>query len=254
MRLEGAVAIVTGGGTGIGRAVSESLARAGARAVVVNYSRSREDAEAAAEALRELGCQGIPHQASVADEPAVLAMVAETVSRFGQLDVLVNNAGTTRFIPQPDLDALTDEIWDELISVNVKGTFYASRAAAPALKQARGAIVNVASIAGTRANGSSIVYGVSKAAVLQLTRNLALALAPEVRVNAVAPGLVATRWFRQAFGEEATTVQEERNAAGTPLGRVATAEHVAQAVMGLLASDHVTGETLIVDGGRHVIY
>jgi 3-oxoacyl-[acyl-carrier protein] reductase len=254
MQLGGAVAIVTGGGTGIGRAVSESLARAGARAVVVNYSRSEEDARATAGALAELGCEGVPHQASVADEAAVKAMVGDTVARFGRLDVLVNNAGTTRFIPQPDLDALTQEVWDEVLSVNLLGTFYCCRAAAPALKETRGAIVNVASIAGTRASGSSIVYGVSKAAVLQLTRNLAFALAPEVRVNAVAPGLVATRWFRVPFGDEAASAAEERNAAGTPLGRVATAEHVAQAVMGFLGADQVTGESVVVDGGRHVVY
>src|SRR5262245_4469816 len=183
MQLAGAVAIVTGGGTGIGRAVSESLARAGARAVVVNYSRSREDAEATAAALGELGCEGVPHQASVADEEAVRAMVADTVARFGRLDVLVNNAGTTRFIAHADLDALTAEVWETVLSVNLMGTFYCCRAAAPPLKAARGAIVNIASIAGIRASGSSVVYGVSKAAVLQLTRNLAVALAPEVRVN-----------------------------------------------------------------------
>jgi 3-oxoacyl-[acyl-carrier protein] reductase len=254
MQLGGTVAIVTGGGTGIGRAVSESLARAGARAVIVNYSRSQGDAEAAAAALDGLGCEGVPHRASVADDTAVRTMVKETVARFGRLDVLVNNAGTTRFIPPTDLDALTDEVWDEVLDVNLKGTFYCSRASAPALKRAGGAIVNVASIAGVRASGSSIVYGVSKAAVLQLTRNLALALAPEVRVNAVAPGMVSTRWFRTSLGDEIAASQEERVASGTPLGHVATADHVAQAVLALLAADHVSGETLIVDGGRHVTY
>jgi NAD(P)-dependent dehydrogenase (short-subunit alcohol dehydrogenase family) len=254
MQLEGAVAIVTGGGTGIGRATSECLARAGARAVVVNYSRSREDAEATGATLADLGCEGVPYRASVADEAAVRAMVDETVSRFGRLDVLVNNAGTTRFIPQPDLEALTEDVWDEVLGVNLKGPFYCARAAAAALKRARGAIVNVASIAGARATGSSIVYGVSKAALLQLTRHLAVALAPEVRVNAVAPGMVSTRWFRVPFGEEATASQEERVAAGAPLGAVPSAEHVAQAIMGFLGSDLVTGETLIVDGGRHVTY
>jgi 3-oxoacyl-[acyl-carrier protein] reductase len=254
MQLGGTVAIVTGGGTGIGRAVSEGLARAGARAVIVNYSRSQADAEAAAAALGELGCEGVPHRASVADDAAVRTMVEETLARFGRLDVLVNNAGTTRFIPQTDLDALTDEVWDELLDVNLKGTFHCSRAAAPALKRAGGAIVNVASIAGVRASGSSIAYGVSKAAVLQLTRNLALALAPEVRVNAVAPGMVSTRWFRTSLGDEIAASQEERIASGTPLGHVATADHVAQAVLALLAADHVSGETLVVDGGRHVTY
>jgi len=254
MNLAGAVAIVTGGGTGIGRAVSESLARAGAGAVVVNYSRSHDDAEATAAALKDLGCEGVPHRASVADQAEVRAMIDQTVSRFGRLDVLVNNAGTTRFIPHPDLDALTDEVWDEVLGVNLKGTFYCSRAAAPALRRARGAIVNIASVAAGRASGSSIVYGVSKAGVIQLTRNLAVALAPEVRVNAVAPGLVSTRWFRLAFGEDATSTQEERIASSTPLGRVATPEDVAQAVMGFLGSAMVSGESVIVDGGRHVTY
>jgi 3-oxoacyl-[acyl-carrier protein] reductase len=254
VQLRGAVAIVTGGGTGVGRAVSESLARAGAHAVVVNYSRSADEARTTAAALAELGCEGVPYQASVADEPAVKAMVADTLSRFGRLDVLVNNAGTTRFIPHADLDALTREVWDDVLSVNLLGTFYCCRAAGPALKETSGAIVNIASIAGSRASGSSVVYGVSKAAVLQLTRNLAVALAPEVRVNAVAPGLVATRWFRRPFGEEAAAAQEERVASGTPMARVATAEHVAQAVMGFLGSDLVSGETVVVDGGRHVTY
>ena len=254
MNLGGAVAIVTGGGTGIGRAVSSNLARAGARAVVVNYSRSKDDAEATAASLNALGCEGVAHQASVADDAQVKAMIDATVARFARLDVLVNNAGTTHFIAHADLEAVTDEVWDEIIGVNLKGTFYCSRAAAPALKKARGAIVNVASVAGTRAAGSSIPYGVSKAAVLQLTRNLAVALAPEVRVNAVAPGLVATRWFRRPFGEQSASEQEARIAAATPLQEVATAEHVAQAVMGFLGSDLVTGEFILVDGGKHLAY
>jgi 3-oxoacyl-[acyl-carrier protein] reductase len=254
MELVGAVAIVTGGGTGVGRAVCEGLARAGAAGIVVNYSRSGDDAVATAAALEQLGCEAVPHQASVADDAAVRAMVSAAVSRFGRLDVLVNNAGTTRFIAFPDLEALTDEVWDEILGVNLKGAFHCSRAAAPALRSARGAIVNVASIAGIRATGSSIVYGVSKAGLIQLTRGLAVALAPEVRVNAVAPGLVATRWFRQPFGEEAAAAQEERTAAATPLREVATADHVAQAVMGFLGSDLVTGECVVVDGGRHLTY
>jgi NAD(P)-dependent dehydrogenase (short-subunit alcohol dehydrogenase family) len=254
MNLAGTVAIITGGGTGIGKAVGQRLAEAGARAVVVNYSRSEEEAEAAAAALRGQGCEAVAVRANVARDDEVRAMVDGATERFGRLDVLVNNAGTTHFIPHPDLDALTEPVWDEILSVNLKGTFYCARAAAPALKAAKGAIVNIASVAGSRAAGSSIAYGVSKAAVLQLTRNLAIALAPDVRVNAVSPGLVATRWFRRPFGEERTRQQEDAVASTTPLQGVAQPEHVAQAVMGFLAADFVTGEAIVVDGGRYAAY
>ena len=181
-------------------------------------------------------------------------MVAGVVERLERLDVLVNNAGTTHFIPQRDLEALTDQVWDDILRVNLKGTFYCSRASAPHLRQAHGAIVNVTSIAGMRATGSSIAYGVSKAGVEQLTRNLALALAPEVRVNAVAPGQVATRWFRRPFGEQAADDLEQKRADSTPLRGVATPGHIAQAIMGLLAAEFVTGQTLVVDGGASINY
>ena len=253
MELEGAVAIVTGGGTGIGRAVCLDLARAGARAVVVNYSRSAEDAEVTAAEVARVGADGWAYQADVADDAAARRMVEETAARFGRLDVLVNNAGTTRHIPHAELERLTDDVWDEILRVNLRGAFHCSRAAGPELRKTRGAIINIASIAGWRAAGSSIPYGVSKAGLMQLTRSLAAVLAPEVRVNSIAPGLVSTRWFRQ-LDESAAEAQERRYAATAPLREVATPEHVAQAVMGLLAMDMVTGENLIVDGGFHVLY
>src|SRR2546423_6209449 len=130
----GRVAIVTGGGTGIGRATALRLARSGAKAVVVNYSRSAAEAESTAKELMELGVEVITHRADVADESQVKALIATTVDRYGQLDVLVNNAGTTRFIAHPDLDALTDEVWNEILGVNLKGTFFCCRAAAAELK------------------------------------------------------------------------------------------------------------------------
>ncbi len=254
MELKGTVAIVTGGGTGIGRAVALRLAKAGARAVVVNYSRSAEEAKATSAELDGLGVQGIAHQADVADEGQVKAMVNETVERFGRLDVLVNNAGTTHFIPHPDLDALTDEVWNDILSVNLKGTFYCCRAAAPELRKRKGAIVNVASVAAHRATGSSIAYAVSKAGVIQLTRALAHALAPEVRVNSVSPGLVSTRWFRQRFGDEAAEAQEESFATTTPTQSIATPDQVAQAVMAFIDNDILTGQDLVVDGGKNIRY
>jgi NAD(P)-dependent dehydrogenase (short-subunit alcohol dehydrogenase family) len=254
MDLKGRVAIVTGGGTGIGRAVSLRLAKAGARAVVVNYSRSEKDARTTAGELVLLGSDALVHKADVSDDSAVAEMIAAVKDRYGRLDVLINNAGTTRFIAHPDLDALTEEVWNDILGVNLKGTFYCCRAAAPELRRAGGAIVNIASIAGHRGTGSSIVYAVSKAGVLQLTRALAIALAPDVRVNSVSPGLVSTRWFRQRFGEEAAGAQEESLAATTPLGAIANADHVAQAVMSFVENDILTGQDMIVDGGKNIGY
>ena len=254
MDLQERVAIVTGGGTGIGRAVCLRLARGGAAAVVVNYSHSEVDATSTARELEALGSKAVPHRADIADEAQVISMIDETVKTFGRLDILVNNAGTTRFIPHPDLDALTDEVWSEILNVNLKGTFFCCRAAAPHLRQGKGVIVNVASVAGYRAAGSSIAYGVSKAGVLQLSRSLALALAPDVRVNSVSPGLVSSRWFRQRFGDEATAALESSTAENTPLKAVATPDHVAQAVMAFVENDIVTGQDIVVDGGRMVEY
>jgi 3-oxoacyl-[acyl-carrier protein] reductase len=254
MDLAGRVAIVTGGGTGIGRAVCLRLAKAGARGVVVNYSRSEKDAQATAVELVSLGADALAHRADVSDESAVAGMVAAVRDRYGRLDVLINNAGTTHFIPHPDLDALTEEVWNDILSLNVKGTFYCCRAAAPELRKTKGVIVNVASIAGHRATGSSIVYAVSKAGVLQLTRALALALAPDVRVNSVSPGLVSTRWFRRQFGDEAADAQEASFAGTTPLGMIANPDHIAQAVMALVENDAITGQDVVVDGGKNVVY
>ena len=254
MELAGRVAIVTGGGTGIGRATALRLARSGAGAVVINYSRSADAAEATARDVRSAGADALVVKADIADESQVKAMVGRAVEHHGRLDVLVNNAGTTRFIPHPDLDALTDEVWNDILGVNLKGTFFCCRAAAPELKKTGGAIVNLASIGAHRASGSSIPYAVSKAGVLQLTRALALALAPEVRVNSVSPGLVATTWFSRQFGEEAAAAQEESFAKTTPLGKIASADDVARAIVSLLENDLVTGQDLVVDGGKNITY
>ena len=250
----GRVAIVTGGGTGIGRSVCLRLAKAGARAIVVNYSTSIDDAESTAREVHTLGSEAVPHQANVADESAVRSMIASTVDRYGRLDVLVNNAGTTHFIPHADLDALTDEVWNEILSVNLKGTFYCCRAAAPELKKVKGTIVNIGSVSAYRATGSSIAYAVSKAGILQLTRALALALAPDIRVNSVSPGLVSTRWFRKRFGDEAAEAQEATFAGSTPLNAIASPVDVAHAVMTFVENDLITGQDLVVDGGKNVNY
>jgi NAD(P)-dependent dehydrogenase (short-subunit alcohol dehydrogenase family) len=254
MDLKGTVAVVTGGGTGIGRATALALARAGAAGLVVNYSRSERDATAVVTELSELGCTAVAERADVADDKQVRALARLVLGRFGRVDVLVNNAGTTRAVPHQNLAELTDEAWHHVLDVNLLGPFHTVRAFAPALTDARGAVVNIASISGYRAGGSSIAYGVSKAALLQLTRNLAVALAPHIRVNALAPGTVATRWQTALHGETGFAERARAEREFVPLRRTAEPEHVADAVLGLLGMDLVTGETLIIDGGKHVMY
>lgn len=254
MEIRGKVCLVTGGGTGIGRAVAELFAELGAAGVVVTYTNSRDEAEAAASDLAARGCASIARRADVRDEAAVAAVLDETIDRWGRLDVLVNNAGTTALIPFRDLDAVDDETWHDILDVNLLGTFRCSRLAAPHLREAKGAIVNVGSTAGVRASGSSLPYAVSKAAVHHLTRCLAVSMAPEVRVNAVAPGTVSTRWYRRLAGDDEAERAEADAASRAPLGGVATPSDCARAVVGLLASDWVTGEVVLVDGGTHLLY
>jgi 3-oxoacyl-[acyl-carrier protein] reductase len=230
------------------------LASAGVAAVAVNYARSGEDAAETVADLKGSGIEADSWQADVGNDAAVRAMVDDVVRRYGRIDVLVNNAGTTVFAPFVDLDALTDEVWEGLLRVNVLGAFYCARAAAPSLRATKGAIVNVSSISGVRAAGSSLAYGVSKAALLQLTRGLALALAPDVRVNAVSPGMVTTRWHSSHVGLERAEANALAEAEKTPLKAVADADAVAGAIMALLGADFVTGESVIVDGGKHLLY
>jgi NAD(P)-dependent dehydrogenase (short-subunit alcohol dehydrogenase family) len=251
MELKDTVAVITGGGTGIGRATALALAAEGAAGVVVTYSRSADEAAAVA---GELPCRAIAVRADVADDAQVRALAERVQQEFGRVDVLVNNAATTYRVPHHDLDGLTDDAFHQVLDVNVLGPYRMARAFATALRASRGAMVNVASISGYRAGGSSIAYGVSKAALLQLTRNLAVALAPEVRVNAVAPGTVATRWQTALHGEEAFERKAAAERESVPLKLTAGPEHVAQAVIGLLRMDLVTGEAVVLDGGKHVTY
>jgi 3-oxoacyl-[acyl-carrier protein] reductase len=249
MDLRSKAAIVTGGGTGVGRAVAIELAKAGS-SVLVNYSRSKEEAERTADELRALGVDALAYQADVSDDDACRAMVDAAVSRFGRLDVLVNNAGTTSFIAHADLDRVTDADWDRILAVNLKGPFYCSRAACKPMKAAgAGAIVNVASVAGISAVGSSIPYAASKAALINLTISLARVLGPTIRVNAVAPGFITGRWLKQGLGPAYDVVKRSIEAR-SPLRRVCEPEDVAAAVMSLIAgSQMITGQTIVVDGG-----
>ena len=253
--LKDRVALVTGGGTGIGRSVCEQLTAVGVGTILVNYSRSVEDAETVAKHVQGQGSQAAAIQADVSDPTAVADMFTTVERDYGRLDYLVNNAGTTELIPFPDLDAVSDETWRKLLDVNVIGTFNCSRAAAELLTATgSGAIVNVGSIAAMRAVGSSIPYGVSKAGVLQLTRGLAMALAPEVRVNSVSAGTVRTRWHNNLVGEEEFAKRSEKEAQDVPLARIATPDDIAEAIVFLLLAGFVTGQDLLVDGGKGLRY
>ncbi len=250
MEIAGKAAIVTGSAVGVGRATALALARRGAR-VVINYSRSEEEARQTLADVESLGAEALLVRADVSSDDQVRAMVRQTLDRFSSVDVLVNNAAITHFVNFADLDGLTEEMWDRILAVNVKGVFFCSRAVAgPMRETGRGAIVNISSTAAIRGVGSSIAYTASKAAVINLTMAFARTLAPEVRVNCVAPGFIATRWHSGRMPPEVFAQATERVAQETPLRRVCTPEDVAQAVLSLVeGADFVTGQTLVVDGG-----
>ncbi|MDR1605033.1 MAG: SDR family oxidoreductase [Gracilibacteraceae bacterium] len=244
--LQGKTALITGGGTGIGRATVLRLARAGA-AIALNYAHSAREAEETRLEVESLGVACRLYQADVADDAAVRAMMAQAEADAGGLDILVNNAGRTYFVPHADLEGMKEEYWDSIFAVNVKGTFFCCRAAAAALRRRRGVIVNITSIAGMTGLGSSLAYSASKAAEISITKSLARVLAPEVRVVAVAPGIVTTRWVE---GHEDHIAHL---AGGTPLGRVAGPEDIAEAVYGLIVhGGFITGQNIVVDGGAFI--
>lgn len=249
MDLSGKSAIVTGSAVGVGRATVYELAKRGA-SVVVNYSRSEGEAKETASEVERLGAKALLVRADVSQDGEVRELVQRTLDAFGAVHVLVNNAATTAFVNFADLDGLTEEHWDRILAVNLKGPFFCSRAVAGPMKAAgEGAIVNVASVAGIRAVGSSIAYAASKAGLINMTVALARVLAPEVRVNCVAPGFIDTRWLREGLGQVYEPAKQA-TAQQTPLGRVATPEDIAQVVLSLIeGADFVTGQTLVVDGG-----
>lgn len=240
-RLRDKVAIVTGSSSGIGEAIVRALANEGAH-VVVNSATSVDAGQAVAKALPH---DAIYVQADVADQESCTRLVDAAVDKWGRLDILVNNAGTTKVIPHDDLDAVTDEIFQRILEVNVLGTWRMIRTAAPHLRAGDdpGSIVNITSLAGVRPSGSSVPYAVSKAGLNHMTRLLAKSLGPDIRVNAVAPGLVATPWTAD------WDAAHERIAKVAPLRRVGAPEDIADATMGLLLAGYATGEVLSVDGG-----
>jgi 3-oxoacyl-[acyl-carrier protein] reductase len=236
-------ALVTGGGTGIGRATSMLLARRG-HPVVVNYNRSADDAASCVEAIAAAGGRAVALQADVSDDAAARAMVTDANGEFGPIGVVVSNAGTTEHLAMDDLEGATDEVFTRLFAVNVLGAWHTVRAAADDLRALHGAVVMVGSIAGDHGVGSSVPYAVSKAALHGLTRSLAHALAPEVRVNTVAPGLVLTRWWDGMEDRARSLVR------GTLTGRPTSPEDVARVIADVAEAQAMTGQIVTVDAGQ----
>ena len=245
--LKGKTALITGAASGIGYEAARMMGLAGAR-VAINYLPDDPRGEEALATLRAEGIEVFGAPGDVGDAASVTAMVAKAVADLGGLDLLVNNAGmpgVTQAVPIQDLDSLTEELWDKLLNVNLQSVFRVSKAAAPALKASRGAIVNTASIAGMGAVASTLVYSASKAGVINLTKNLARALAPEVRVNGVAPGTVVSPWGI-AWTEERTRSTIEN----TPLKKLCMPADIAETILYLgFAGAMITGQIVVVDGG-----
>ena len=249
MNLEGKAAIVTGAAVGVGRAVALDLARKGV-SVAVNYSRSVAEAEQTAADCERLGVRAICVQADVGRDDQVRAMAEKAVAAFGRLDVLVNNAGVTRFIDHADMEKVGEEDWDFIFRTNVWGAFVCTRAAVPALRRdGGGVVINLSSVAGVYGTGSSVPYCASKAAINNMTVTLARALAPDIRVNAVAPGFVDTRWWGER--EHADAIKQFA-AAAAPLKKVCQGEDVSKVVVDLVTSDLITGQVVVVDGGMGI--
>ncbi len=250
---EARVALVTGASSGMGQATAERLARHGFD-VVVNYAPRAEGARETAARVEAAGRRALVVPCDVSDEGCVRAMVERCRETFGRLDALVNAAGTTVKQPPDDLEGTTMEAWDRIFAVNVKGTFLVTRAAAPLLRASRGSVVNLGSLAGIRPTGvQPHAYAASKGAVATLTRTLAAALAPEVRVNAVLPGWVMGTWMEEQLGENYGWLMERR-AKATPLKRVASNQDVAEVVVTIVEHLHfVTGHLFPVDGGYSIV-
>ena len=250
MEIAGKVAVVTGSSSGVGRATAELLAELGA-AVVVNYNRGAEAANEIVEGVTSRGGKAIAVQADVRSDADCRRLIDAAVDEFGALQILVNNAGMTHFIPHDDLEAVTDEVWDDIIGANLRGVFNCSRAAAPHMRAAgEGAIVNVSSVAGAGGGGSCIPYAASKAGVNVITKSLARVLGPEIRINTIAPGFIEGRWLRGGLGEETYEAGRQRLGETAPLRGVATPETCADAIVALIERNvFVTGQTVTVDGG-----
>ncbi|MBI4294509.1 MAG: SDR family oxidoreductase [Betaproteobacteria bacterium] len=250
MAVANKVAIITGSASGVGAAVATMLARSGVY-VVVNYTKSKAEAQEVITQCAAHGVDTLLQQADVAEDDACRRMVDEAIKKWGRVDYLVNNAGATKFVDHADLEGLSAGDFQRIFGVNVVGPFQMCRAVAPHMKRAgRGAIVNISAAASVSGGGSSIAYAASKGALNTLTLSLARALGPEIRVNAVCPGMVKTRWMEQGLGSERYAALVRKTEAASPLHSVSTPDDVAEPAVWLLENaKQVTGEIMFIDAG-----
>lgn len=252
MARAGKVALITGGGTGVGAATALMLAGKGYD-LLINYSRSADEAAACAAACRAAGADVLVKQGDVAQDGDCRALAQAALERWGRIDALVNNAGVSVFGAAADWDALDADTFQRILAVNTLGSFQMVRACVDALKAAQGCIVNVSSVAGALGVGSSMPYIASKGAINAMTLHLARSLAPAVRVNAVCPGLITSRWFVQGVGQAGYEAGLKAYEAGVPLQRACSPEDVAEAIVWLVdGARTVTGELLMLDSGMHL--
>lgn len=246
MELASKVAIVTGGTGGLGGCIIESFVQAGTSVALI-YRDSKDLAEQRAKEMSAHGPRVVPIQADVATEAGAAKMVEATIAELGGVDILVNDAAYNQWVPFKDLDGLTEEIWTKILTTNTTGPFLCSKAVAPAMKErGTGRIINISSVAGLDPGGSSIAYAVSKAALNHLTRCMAVALAPDILVNCVAPGLLEGTRMTDNLAPQFVAAARER----ALLKRAAFKEDVAEHVLGFARTDSTTGQTLVVDAGR----
>ncbi len=252
---DGKVILVTGGGTGLGAAIAIGAAKRGAKALLLNYSKSRKEAEATAKAVQAAGAEAQLVQGDVSED-ADCRKIAAAATSYGKLDVLVNNAGTTKHVPKhADLDGLSKEDFLRIYAINTVAPFQMIRACRSLLEASgSGSVLMTSSIAGVTGGGSSVAYAASKGALNTMTLSLARALAPKIRVNAICPGFMDTRWFSDAYDKETAQRLRDNIKNTTPLQVVSTAEDVADAALFLIsdAARRITGETLLVDAGQHL--
>lgn len=254
MDLEGGVAIVTGSSSGVGAATARQLAEKGCH-VVINYASNEQGARDTQAACEAFGVETLVMQADVSDDASCRELAKAADGKWGRIDALVNNAGTTKFCPHTDLDGLSAEDFQRIYAVNTVGPYQMCRAVAPAMRRGgRGSIVNVASIAGVMGVGSSMAYAASKGALITLGLSLARVLGPEIRVNTVCPGFIQGEWLEQGMGEEAYARAKSSLEQSTPLKLTCTPDTVAEVIVYFLSgADVVTGETLLLDGGHHLM-